>query len=90
MSSSHLDITAEDYLTEALADYNNYNWKLANPWALNTYGDGKNKNRFENSMLNLTIMPVYDINRHLQALRAFQLYAGQCQREVLRAYQWCA
>lgn len=71
LSSSHLDITAEDYLTEALADYNNYNWKLANPWALNTYGDGKNKNRFENSMLNLTIMPVYDINRHLRLSEHF-------------------
>ena len=71
LSSSHLDITAEDYLTEALADYNNYNWKLANPWALNTYGDGKNKNRFENSMLNLTIMPVYDLNRHLQLSEHF-------------------
>lgn len=45
--------------------------RLANPWALNTYGDGKNKNRFENSMLNLTIMPVYDINRHLQLSEHF-------------------
>lgn len=71
LSTSHLDITAEDYLSEALADYNNYNWKLANPWALNTYGDGENKNRFENSMLNLSITPVYTINPHLQLSEHF-------------------
>ena len=64
-SSSHYDIEQESYLTEALANYTNYNWKLGNPAAINEYGDAANKNRFETSMLNLTITPRYRFNANL-------------------------
>ena len=60
-SDSHFDIDQESYLNEALANYNNYNWQLGNPAAINEYAEAENKNRFENSMLNLTITPKYDI-----------------------------
>ena len=63
--TNHLDIDDESYLTEALAYYRNYNWKLANPVALNEYGDAPNKNRFENSMLNLAVTPKFKFNSHL-------------------------
>lgn len=65
LSDSHLDIEDETYLDEALARYSNYNYKLANPLALNAYGEAKNKNRFENSMLNLSVTPKFQINPHL-------------------------
>ena len=64
-STSHYDIEQESYLTEALANYTNYNWRLGNPAAINEYGDAANKNRFENSMLNLTITPKYRFNANL-------------------------
>ena len=64
-SSSHYDIEQESYLAEALANYTNYNWKLGNPAAINEYGDAANKNRFETSMLNLTITPRYRFNANL-------------------------
>lgn len=64
-STSHYDVEEESYLTEALANYPNYNWKLGNPAAINEYGDAANKNRFENSMLNLTITPKYRFNANL-------------------------
>ena len=65
LSTTHYDILDEDYLDEALADVAKYNYKIANPLALNEYADGKNKNRFETSMLNLAITPKYQINRNL-------------------------
>lgn len=65
LSDSKLDIADEAYLTEALAHYPSYNWKLANPWALNEYAEGENKNRFENSMLNLTVTPSWTIMPNL-------------------------
>lgn len=64
-SDSHYDIEQETYLSEALVNYNNYNWKLGNPAAINEYGEAEVKNRFENSMLNLTITPKYEFNSHL-------------------------
>ena len=64
-SDSHFDIEQETYLSEALANYNNYNWKLGNPAAINEYGEAEVKNRFENSMLNLTITPKFEFNSHL-------------------------
>ncbi len=60
-SESHYDVEAESYLDEALAKYSNYNWQLGNPAALLEYSEAENKNRFENSMLNLTITPKYQI-----------------------------
>ena len=65
LSDSHFDISEEDYLTEALANYTGYNWRLGNPAAINEYSDAENKNRFENSMLNLTITPKWSFNEHL-------------------------
>ena len=65
LSDSHYDINPEDYLTEALANYTSYNWRLGNPAAILEYSEAENKNRFENSMLNLSIMPKYRFNAHL-------------------------
>ena len=65
LSDSHFDIDEENYLTEALANYKNYNWKLGNPAAINEYSEAENKNRFENSMLNLTVTPKFRLTRNL-------------------------
>lgn len=65
LSTTHYDISDEDYLDEALADVAKYNWKIANPLTLNEYAEGKNKNRFETSMLNLAITPKYQFNKNL-------------------------
>ena len=64
-SSSHYDLEKESYLSEALTYYPNYNWRLGNPAAINEYAEAETKNRFENSMLNLTITPKYEFNSHL-------------------------
>ena len=64
-SDSHYDIEQESYLSEALVNYNTYNWKLGNPAAINEYSEAEVKNRFENSMLNLTITPKYEFNSNL-------------------------
>ena len=65
MSNSFLDITDEDYLSEALSHVKNYNWQLANPVAILQYGEAENKNRFENSMVNLSVTPKFQFNKHL-------------------------
>lgn len=65
LSDSHYDIDEESYLSEALANYKNYNWKLGNPAAINEYSEAENKNRFENSMLNLTVTPKFRLTRNL-------------------------
>ena len=70
-SDSKWDITDEAYLTQALASYSNYNWQLANPAALNEYAEGEQKNRFENSMLNIAVMPRYQFNQHLSLQEHF-------------------
>ena len=64
-NAGHFDVDAEDYLKEAMATYNKYNWQLGNPAAINEYADGDVKNRFENSMLNLTVTPKFQINPNL-------------------------
>ncbi len=71
LSDDHLDVEDESYLNEALASYVKYNWRLANPAAINEYGDGDIKNRFENSMLNLTITPKYQFNPNLSLSEHF-------------------
>ena len=63
--NGYTDVTDESYLDEALADYANYNYKLANPLAINEYGDAENKNHFENSMINIAVTPKYQFNPHL-------------------------
>ena len=65
LSDSHFDTEQETYLSEAMAKYNNYNWQLGNPATILEYSEAENKNRFENSMLNLTITPKYKFNQHL-------------------------
>ena len=64
-SDEHYDIDQESYLSEALSGYNNYNWQLGNPAAINYYAEAETKNRFETSMLNLTVTPKLNINRNL-------------------------
>ena len=70
-SSDHWDIDKEDYLTEALHNYKGYNWRLGNPAAILEYSDAENKNRFENSMLNLTITPKFQFNSNLSLSEHF-------------------
>ena len=65
ISMNYVDVTDESYLDEALADYANYNYKLANPLAVNEFGEAENKNRFENSMINLSVTPKFQFNKHL-------------------------
>ena len=65
LSETHFDISPESYLSEALSSYNGYNWQLGNPAAILEYSEGEIKNRFENSMLNLTITPKYQFNANL-------------------------
>ena len=64
-SDTQYDIVEESYLAEALVRYNGYNWQLGNPAAINEYAEAENKNRFENSMLNLTVTPKFQINQNL-------------------------
>ena len=61
----YIDVADESYLDEALAEYSNYNYKLANPLAINEYGEAENKNHFENSMVNLSVTPKYRLGQHL-------------------------
>ena len=70
-SKTHYDITDESYLDEALANYTNYNYQLGNPLALNLYADGDNKNRFETSLLNLSVTPKFEFNDHLSLSEHF-------------------
>ncbi len=71
ISESFLDITDESYLDEVLSAYDNYNYRLANPYALNEYAEAENKNRFENSILNLAVTPRWDFNKHLSIYSHF-------------------
>ena len=71
INDGYIDVTDESYLDEALADYSNYNYKLANPLAVNEYGEAENKNHFENSMVNLSVMPHYLFGRHLRLSEHF-------------------
>ena len=70
-SDSQWEIKDESYLDQALADYPNYNWRLANPAALNEYAEAENKNRFENSLLNIAVAPKYSFNSHLSLQEHF-------------------
>jgi TonB-linked SusC/RagA family outer membrane protein len=71
LNNDHFDVEAEDYLSEALSTYTRYNWQLANPAAINEYAEGDIKNRFENSMLNLSVTPKYTFNPHLSLSEHF-------------------
>jgi len=67
----YIDVADESYLDEALVAYSNYNYKLANPLAVNEYGEAENKNHFENSMINLAVTPSYQFNSHLKLSEHF-------------------
>ena len=67
----YIDVADENYLDEALVAYSNYNYKLANPLAVNEYGDAENKNHFENSLINLAVTPSYKFGDHLQLSEHF-------------------
>lgn len=64
-SDTKLDTQEESYLDEALSLYPEYNYKLGNPYALNEYADGKIKNRFDNSLLNIAVTPKFQFNPYL-------------------------
>jgi len=70
-STTTFDIAEESYLDEVMYYYPNYNYQLGNPSAINEYADGENKNRFENSLLNLAITPRYDFTKHLSLSEHF-------------------
>lgn len=71
LSNTNFDVEQESYLSEALANYTNYNWKLGNPAAILKYSEGERKNRFENSMLNLTAIPRIQLTRNLAVSEHF-------------------
>ena len=71
LSSTHWDINEETYLREALAGYSGYNWKLGNPAAILEYSDAENKNRFENSLLNLSVTPKFMFSPNLSLSEHF-------------------
>jgi len=64
INTNHLDIDDEDYLNE-VSSLANANYRLANPVAINKYGTAENKNYFDNSYVNISITPKYQINKHL-------------------------
>lgn len=64
-SDEKYDVYKENYLSEALANYKNYNWQLDNPVLINEDGEAPNKNRFENSLLNLSVTPKFKFNANL-------------------------
>ena len=70
-SKDYFDITQEDYLSEALYNYNSYNWRLGNPATILEYSEAENKNRFENSVLNLTVTPKWQFNANLSLSEHF-------------------
>ncbi len=71
LSDTALDTEDESYLDEAFSNISNYNWRLANPSAILTYADAENKNRFENSLLNIAVTPKYQFNDHLAVQELF-------------------
>ena len=70
-STDHYDTDPESYLSEALYNYNNYNWQLGNPAAILEYSEAENKNRFENSILNLSVTPKWQFNANLSLSEHF-------------------
>ncbi|MBQ0072961.1 MAG: SusC/RagA family TonB-linked outer membrane protein [Prevotella sp.] len=65
-STSYYDTTDETYLDEALVAFPRYNYQLGNPVAFNEYAEAENKNRFENSLLNIAVTPKWKFNKHLE------------------------
>ncbi len=65
LSETVFDTEEESWLDEVMTSKKGYNYKLGNPVALNEYADAENKNRFENSLLNIAVTPKYRFNEHL-------------------------
>lgn len=65
ISTAHLDINDEDYLSE-ISQLRNANYQLANPTAILEYGTAQNKNYYDNSYVNLSITPAWHPNQHLK------------------------
>lgn len=70
INTNHLDIDDEDYLSE-IAAVSGDNYALANPLAIAKYGSAENKNYFDNSYVNLSVMPKYQVNRNLSISEMF-------------------
>ncbi len=70
--NAHLDVVDEDYLDEVNV-LRNANYRLANPLAIQHYGKAENKNYFDNSYINLTVTPRYDINKNLYVSSLFSM-----------------
>ncbi len=58
---------ADDYLNEVIGQ----NVSLANPCSILKYGEAKNKNSFDNSQINVTIAPKYQVNKSLSVNELF-------------------
>lgn len=65
LSDTTFDTDDESYLDEALANKSGYNYQLGNPAALNEFAEAENKNRFENSLLNIAVTPKYSFRKNL-------------------------
>lgn len=65
LSDTTFDTDDESYLDEALANKSGYNYQLGNPAALNEFAEAENKNRFENSLLNISVTPKYSFRKNL-------------------------
>ena len=66
---------ADDYLSDVVTPRSDYTTSLANPLSILENGDGTNKNYFGNRIVNLSITPTWDINKHWRVANqfAFQL-----------------
>lgn len=71
LSDTYFDVNDESYLSEALANFSNYNYKLGNPRAINEYGEAENKNHLENSLLNITVIPSYKFKHNISVSQLF-------------------
>lgn len=71
LSESFLDITDETYLDDALSGYRGYNYKLGNPHTINENAEAAEKNRFENSLLNIAVTPKFNILPNLSVSEHF-------------------
>ena len=72
---SHYLSEADDYLSDVVTPRSDYTTSLANPLAILENGEGTNKNYFGNRIVNLSITPSWDINKHWRLANqfAFQL-----------------
>ncbi len=70
INTNHLDIDDEDYLDE-ISQLSSSNYRLANPVAINKYGEAENKNYFDNSYVNIAVTPKYQVNKHLAISEMF-------------------